>query len=273
MERTREKPMSKGVLLYAFNTENVDYYKMAIATAKRANHFLNLPVSVITDESTILENYDYKFDNVFIQDADKSNRKGRKVWINKGRYSAYEFSPYDETILLDTDYLINSDKLLQLFQIYEDFMCCNRTSFLMAPHDEQEIISLHSFTTLWATLIVFRKSDKAKQIFDCLEMVQKNYSHYATLYGFLDGMYRNDYALTFALRIVNGNTINNKDYIPWNLVHLGKEAKAHRINDSDFNTEYLLIAEADNNKKHYIKIKDTDFHLLDKSNFMELVDG
>ena len=271
MERIREKPMSRGLLLYAFNTENVDYYKMAIATAKRANHFLNLPVSVITDGSTILENYDYKFDNVFIQDADKSNRKGKSVWINKGRYSAYEFSPYDETILLDTDYLINSDKLLHLFEIYHDFMCCDRTSFLMAIDEKQESISTRSFLTLWATLIIFRKSNKAKQIFECLEMVQKNYSHYATIYGFLDGMYRNDYALTFAVRIVNGNMLDTTDYIPWNLVHLGKEAKAYRTTDSDFNTAYLLMTET-NNKKHYINIKDTDFHVMDKSNFMELVD-
>jgi len=41
--------MTKGILLFAFNNGTVDYYKMAVATAKRANQFLNLPVSVVTD--------------------------------------------------------------------------------------------------------------------------------------------------------------------------------------------------------------------------------
>jgi hypothetical protein len=101
-------------------------------------------------------------------------------------------------------------------------------------------------------------------------MVQKNYVHYASLYHFASGMYRNDYAITIALRIVNGNTSNKKDYIPWNLIHLGKEISAYRKNDTLFNTEYLLMNSDE--KKKYIFIKDTDFHCMSKSNFMELVD-
>ena len=37
--------MSKGVILFAFNSPKFNYYDMAVATAKRANHFLNLPVN------------------------------------------------------------------------------------------------------------------------------------------------------------------------------------------------------------------------------------
>ena len=150
-------------------------------------------------------------------------------------------------------------------------MCASAVSFLMSDTDEQEIISLYSFTTLWATVLVFRKTPRTKQIFDCLKMVQENYMHYVNLYHFSPGMYRNDYAITIALRIVNGNTFNKKDYMPWNLVHLGKEVVAHRINDTPFNTSYLMLKEK--NKKHqYILVKDIDFHCMSKSNFMELVD-
>jgi hypothetical protein len=113
--------MSRGVLLFAFNSDTVDYFKMAVATAKRANQYLNLPVSVVTDESTDLSQYDYKFDNIIIQVPNKDNRTiENNVWINKGRYSAYELSPYDETLVLDTDYLINSDTLLKPFELYDD---------------------------------------------------------------------------------------------------------------------------------------------------------
>jgi hypothetical protein len=262
--------MSKGILLFAFNIENVNYYEMAVATAKRINHFLNLPVTLITNEQSLPEIAHYTFDNVIIASEDSTNKKGKNLWLNKGRYRAYELTPYDETILLDTDYLVNSNRLIQLFDLYDDFMCVKTVSFLMSDRDEQEIISQYSFTTLWATVMIFRKTPRVKQIFECLEIVQKNYVHYASLYHFASGMYRNDYAITIALRIVNGHTNDNKDYIPWNLIHLGKEITARRTNDMQFNTEYMLLN--NDEKRKYIYIKDIDFHCMSKSNFMELVD-
>jgi hypothetical protein len=260
----------RGVLLFAFNIEHVNYYEMAVATAKRVNHFLNLPVTLVTNSQSLPKDHHYNFDNVIIAPEDKTNKKGKKLWLNKGRYRAYDFTPYDETILLDTDYLINSDRLTQLFDLYDDFMCAYNVSFLMSDADEQEVISTYSFPTMWATVLIFRKTPRVKQIFECLEMVQKNYSHYSSLYHFQEGLFRNDYAITIALRIVNGNTVNKKDYIPWNLVHLGKEAIAHRVNDTPFNTEYMLLN--NDERRKYILIKDTDFHMMSKGNFMEIVD-
>jgi len=264
--------MSKGVLLFAFNIEKVNYYEMAVCCAKRINHFLNLPVTIVTDNESLPVNSTYQFDNVIIADSDSSNRKQKDIWKNKGRYRAYELTPYDETLLLDTDYLVNSDQLNKLFELYDDFMCAHKISFLMSPHDEKEYISNYSFDTLWATVIIFRKSIRAQQIFECLKMVQLNYSHYAKIYQFSEAMFRNDYALTIALRIVNGQTFDKKDYMPWRLVHLGKETIAYRINDTDMNTEYMLMTTDKKEKSTYTIIKDTDFHCMSKGNFMELVD-
>ena len=262
--------MSRGVLLFAFNIENVNYYEMAVNTAKRVKHFLNLPSTLITNNKSLPIVQKYNFDKVIIVDSDNTNKKGKNLWLNKGRYQAYELSPYDETIVLDTDYLVNSDRLNRLFDLYDDFMVAKEISFLMSNNNEEEIISTYSFPTLWATVMIFRKTQRVKQIFECLEMVQKNYMHYASLYHFAPGMYRNDYGITIALRIVNGNTTDNKDYIPWKLIHLGKEATAHRINDTEFNTEYMILNNEE--KPKYIKIKDIDFHLMSKSNYMDVVD-
>ena len=262
--------MSRGVLLFAFNIKDVNYYEMAVSCAKRVNHFLKLPVTIVTNIESLPTTHHYIFDNVVIAPSDGPNKKGKNLWLNKGRYRAYEFTPYDETLLLDTDYLVNSNQLNRLFDLYDDFMCAKDVSFLMSEKDEQEVISTYSFTTMWATVMIFRKTHRVKQIFECLEMVQKNYDHYASLHHFASGMYRNDYAITIALRIVNGNTFDKKDYIPWNLVHLGKEATAHRVHESPFNTEYLIIS--NDEKPKYIFTKDVDFHCMSKSNFMNVVD-
>lgn len=266
--------MSRGVLLFAFNSPKFDYYEMAVSTAKRVNHFLNLPVTVITDTKSVPENPDYQFDKTIIVEPDKNNIRDHVVWINKGRYQAYELSPYDETILLDTDYMVNSTMLLTLFDMPTDFCCHDTTSFLMYPGVPQEVLSAYSFKTLWATVVMFKKTQRAKQIFECLEMVQKNYEHYANIHSFIAGVYRNDYGLTLAARIANGHTSPKEDIIPWNLVHVGKNTHVYRNNDDEFNTEYTVMFDnwqRGKIRKEYTILKDTDFHVMNKDTFMDLI--
>ena len=266
--------MSKGVLLFAFNSPKYNYYEMAVATAKRVNHFLGLPVTMVTDSESLPVKQTYQFDNVIMATADKTNFRDWGMWINKGRYRAYELSPYDETILLDTDYMINSDKLLKTFELPTDFCCHDTTSFLMHPESAQEALSTYSFNTLWATVVMFRKTGRAKQIFECLEMIQNNFEHYATMHGFISATFRNDYGLSLATRIVNGHTVSKRDVIPWNLLHVGKNTTMYRNNDSELNTEYTVLFDNWSRgkvRKEYLTIKDTDFHVMTKENFMELI--
>ena len=58
--------MSKGVLLFAFNSPKYNYYEMAVSTAKRINHFLDLPVTIVTDNESLPEQQLYTFDKVII---------------------------------------------------------------------------------------------------------------------------------------------------------------------------------------------------------------
>jgi hypothetical protein len=267
--------MSKGILLFAFNNGTTDYFKMAVSTASRAYKFLNLRTTVVTDSNTIVENYFHTFENVIVVDSDNSNRNvNKEIWINKGRYQAYDLSPYDETLLLDTDYLINSDTLLKPFELYDDFMCHNTTEFLMKPNEGQEKISKYSFNTLWATVIYFKKTKKTKLIFDTMKMVQENYQHYINIYNPVVGFFRNDYALTFALRIVNGQTEDVSNYIPWPLTHADKDVTVVATKHQSCNESYDIYFNQSTTyglKKQFITIKDKDFHMINKENFMEIV--
>lgn len=255
----------RGVMFFAFNNPSTDYYTMAVKAAKRVKHFLNLPVTIVTDIQP--ENPEFNIINV---SAETSNEKDNNPWYNKGRYRAYNLSPYDETILLDTDYLVNSTQLLKVFDIYDDFMCHDSTFFLTEGHDT-EYVSDRSFKTLWATVIVFKKTERVKHIFQCLEMVQNNYSHYINLYHINSPMYRNDYGITIATRIVDGHYDEKRNYIPWTLNHVNSYVKVYRTNDTSFNTEYVLLNET-GKRAEYMKIKDMDFHCMSKETFMELVD-
>ena len=274
MGRIREKKMSKGVILFAFNSPKFNYYDMAVVTAKRINHFLNLPVSIITDITSIPKNITYSFDNTILITADTSNKRDWGTWINKGRYRAFELSPYDETLLIDTDYLVNSTKLLKTFELPTDFCCHEDTHFLMYHTKHLEMLNPYGFKTLWATVVRFNKTKRAEQIFNSMGMVQCNYEHYANLHGFIPSPYRNDYAITLATRIANGNTLPVEDLIPWNLVHIGKNVMVYKNNDDDFNTEYTVMFDnwqRGKIRKEYTIVKDLDFHVMNKDNFMELV--
>ena len=91
MERSRVCPMSKGAILFAFNSPKFNYYNMAVATAKRINHFLNLPVTLITDEESLPINQLYTFDNIVVTNADKNNIRDHSIWINKFYHLDFSF--------------------------------------------------------------------------------------------------------------------------------------------------------------------------------------
>lgn len=265
--------MTKGVILFAHNSPAYNYYKMAEFTAQRIEHFLKLPVTLITDEESLPENPKYNFDTIILEEPNKSNRREFGLWYNKDRFQAYQYSPYEKTIVLDVDYLVNSNKLLNLFNYDTDFMCHNKTTFLTDLNAEQELISPYSFETLWATVIYFRKSTLAKNVFHALSMVQNNYQHYQYIHRFLDQMYRNDYALTLALRIANGHIIDRKNIIPWNLLHVPKTVKLLANGNEKYNTKFSILFDIKKNNKiktNYFEVNDTDFHVMNKNDFSKL---
>lgn len=266
--------MTRGAILFAFNSEKFNYYEMAEYTAKRIEHFLDLPVTLVTDKQSIPKKPKYNFDNTVTVKPDKTNVREWGTWINKGRYQAYELSPYDETLLLDVDYMVNSDRLLKIFDYYDDFTCHEDTTFLMEPVQYKESLSAKSHRSLWATVVGFKKTKRAQNVFDSMKMIQNNYEHYAHIHGFLDGSFRNDFALTLALRLVNGHTLLDRDILPWNLTHIGPGIKILPNTDKEYNTEYTIIFDhwkRNKLRKEYIVIKDFDFHTINKEVFIELM--
>lgn len=268
--------MTRGAILFAFNSTKYNYYDMAEHTAKRINHFLDLPVTLVTDEKSLPDNSTYTWDEVVTVVPDTNNFRDWGQWINKGRFQAFELSPYEETILLDADYVVNSNKLLKTFDTYTDFACHNRTNFLMHPDAVQEVLSVYSYDTLWATVVTFKKTKRVEQIFSCLEMVQKNYDHYGNIHSFVGGVYRNDYALTLALRMANGHTVLPGDFIPWDLVHVGKNTQVYANSTEEFNNEYTVMFDnwqRGKIRKEYITIKDMDFHVMNKDLYSEMINN
>lgn len=260
--------MKRGVVLFAHNSETVDYLAMAQVTAHRINKFLDLPVTLVSDAKTT-NDQNLDFDHVVLVEPDDSNRRKKTNWLNKGRHAAYELSPYEHTLVLDTDYVVNSPRLNRVFDLHSDFLCHDKTFWLTNNQSPERLNSNHelSLSTLWATVMCFRKTKRAWQICQMMAQVQNNFEHYANIYGFLPYTFRNDYALTIALKTCDGHLVDPASYIPWNLVHVNNDIRVIQESETQFT---LLFNAPGANRKNYIVVKDQDFHMLDKENFLEI---
>ena len=134
------KKLKRGFLLLAFNNNEIDYIKMACCCALSIkSHLKYNHVTLVTDGSInwlekILskDQIEKIFDNIIIVETqDKENirthydspwTKFKAPFLNKNRANAYDISPYDETILLDVDYLVMSDMLDLVWDNTEDFL-------------------------------------------------------------------------------------------------------------------------------------------------------
>jgi hypothetical protein len=220
MSNSRKLEKSKGVVVFAFNTA-VDYVAIADETSKLISHHLKLPVTLITDHNAEPE---FAYDRVIRVDPQGATYRTEDAnvqWRNFGRYLAYELSPYDETILLDTDYLVLDDSLLKLFETDWDYKLMHHNSDEAGA--SYEMMGNTSLPFIWATVVLFRKSARAQMLFELVGKIQRNYNYYRLLYNIREGNYRNDYAFAIANIILSGYDINESQGIPWKMFTLTKQ--------------------------------------------------
>ncbi len=264
MKKSAVLEKSRGVLLFAFNTDRTDYVKIAERAARLVHHTLNLPVTLVTDAKTA-SNY---FDNIIYVTNELTNYKvGEQTsWRNGDRWRAYELSPYDETLLIDSDYLMLDCNLLKLFEQDFDYRIMSSNS---KPAGSWALkMGMYSHDYVWATAILFRKTDKTKLLFDFVGRIQRNYRYYMHLYHMREGNFRNDYAFTIANNILNGYNLNFDQGIPWPMLTF-----ADITTSITLKRNMLVVKERE---KAYV-IPRQNIHVMDKGyllsdNFAEFVD-
>lgn len=191
------KPVeSKGVVMFALNNGATDYVRIANLSAELIKRHTGLPTTIITEEYATQAYQNYRFDI----------NGGLVNWNNLGRCLAYKLSPYKETILLDSDYLVFTDSLLNVFDTPFDYRLWHKNQ---TPLESRNMLMGEtSLPFVWATVVAFRKTPKAEMFFNLVERIQNNYPYYRALYNIRAGNFRNDYAFTIANNILNGYTLS-----------------------------------------------------------------
>jgi hypothetical protein len=229
MQNLDASAVSRGAIVFAFNTEKVDYVAIADQSSRLIQHNLGLPVTIVTDPDS-----DPKcaYDNIIRltpDDDGQTNFRGAInnqtiAWRNFGRYLAYELSPYDETVLLDTDYLVLDNTINTLFATDFDYRLMHDNQ--STSTNDNDVMGTTSLPFVWATVVLFRKSERSRMLFDLVGRIQRNYRYYRALYNITNQRFRNDYAFAIANNILNGYNLNESASIPWTMLSVYHEIES-----------------------------------------------
>jgi hypothetical protein len=217
--------MTQGFLLFAHDNEQISYGLFAVWQARRISKWLNKPTSLVADQNTIdsLGLLINMFDKVILSDAlssQKKNYNGQQLSFNNiDRCMAWELTPYDETVVIDTDIVIQSNRLNLVWNNAEDMLVCKNSNdvfgrkFVGFNH-----ISNYGIKFFWATEFYFKKNNNSKVFFDMCNRIKKNYNWYAHVYDITTKYIRNDHVWSIALHELGGKA--NSDWavqLPFNL--------------------------------------------------------
>jgi hypothetical protein len=277
---------TKGAILIAKNNGKIDYIKQAIFLANRIKKYLEIPVSVITDNIEYLNkiNNNTVFDNVI---EIKSNNVGNHrrfydgaissydaSFRNESRFLAYELSPYDETLLLDTDFIISNGVLKKCFESELDFLIYKKSSDIAKVRDEHEFnkISNYSIDFYWATVVFFKKTSLNKIFFDLVNHIQDEWIHYKRVYQLDSALFRNDFAFSIAIHIMNG--FQQGDFassLPGTNIYSTDKDILWKINDD----ELTFLVEKKDQLGEYtlLKTKGQNIHVMNKFSLERIIDS
>lgn len=219
---------SRGVIMFAHNNTEIDYFRLAVVNALLVQKNLGIKnVTVVTDphslkqgEKTLGKRLIKKaINNIIVIEKDKKfkalNQRLYKdtshttkylPFYNVNRCDAYNLSPYDETLLIDVDYLILSDTLNHCWGHNNELMMNWKYQDIMYERKDPSLARLYDMgiTMYWATVVYFRKTEYVESFFNIVSHVKNNPQFYKDLYQWQGTLYRNDYSFSIAAHMMSG---------------------------------------------------------------------
>ena len=219
---------SRGVIMFAHNNTEIDYFRLAVVNALLVQKNLGIKnVTVVTDphslkqgEKTLGKRLIKKaINNIIVIEKDKKfkalNQRLYKdtshttkylPFYNVNRCDAYDLSPYDETLLIDVDYLILSATLNHCWGHNNELMMNWKYQDIMYERKDPSLARLNDMgiTMYWATVVYFRKTEYVKSFFNIVSHVKNNPQFYKDLYQWQGTLYRNDYSFSIAAHMMSG---------------------------------------------------------------------
>ena len=169
--------MTKGIVVLAQNNETDNYVEQAALLAMSLHTYNNTPISLVTDDEVPNE-YISLFDKIIpipFGDSATSNE-----WKVENRWKLYYASPYDETIVMDTDMLVlqNIDVWWTFLSNYEMFFTSNVLTYKGTSADTnyyRKTFIANNLPNLFSGFHYFKKCEFAQEFYTWLGLVVNNW--------------------------------------------------------------------------------------------------
>ena len=280
--------MSRGIIVFAQNNGYVNYAKQACACAGYVRKHLSLydEICLVTNTETLESEkklIDEYFDNVIVSDTfqpdnvrlfkDTTRDTEYASFRNMGRSDVYELSPYDETLVIDSDYFIMNNVLDQVWDSANDVMInCKYRDVSERHKDNITYLDNFSVPMYWATVFYFKKSDFAENLFTLISHIKYNYKYYYYLYNCSGNLVRNDFAFSMALHILNGSVAFDVPSLPIDYLNNSFDLDdIYRVNSHD--DIIMFCADAERITDHLLsRFTCTDLHIMNKKAVSRFID-
>jgi hypothetical protein len=204
------------------------------------------------------------FENVFVQEVGEvTNTRvlsgNTVIWKNTNRSSAYDVTPYDRTLVIDSDFLVFSNRLKHYLEADADFMICPSMHNLYSTQSDDSYLDPASIPMLWATNIIFNKTPEVKSIFNMVAHIKENWMYYSALYKFNFKRFRNDYAFSIACHMLGYRKL------PAPVLFSDKDQLIQ------ISSNGLTFWRSENNA--FIKTQGQDVHLMNKLDLLDNYDS
>lgn len=277
--------MNCGALIFAHNNSSIDYVKLAVFSAKQILKYLEIPVTLVTDDASTLSSTDASiFDKIIVIDNEPNSQVKKFYdgtmfasnieWKNFSRSQVYELTPYDKTLVIDSDYVINSSVLKPAFEIDSPLQIYQKSFPLASWRDDSTFqrLSQYSVKFYWATAFIFEKTKATSAFFTLVSNIKDNWAYYKALYHLESPIFRNDFAFSIAIHIMNDQT--DGDFVtelPGTMTYI---LDRDLLVSASGNKMQFLI-EKHQNYGEYTLVKTTglDVHVMNKQSLLRYIEG
>ena len=176
--------MSKGVCVVAQNNSSCNYVYQAVNLAKSIKKFSSEEnISIVTNDEIPAE-YQDLFDKVIRIENDQTTFD---EWRIANRKQIYFLSPYDETLVFDTDTLVLQDlSLLWQKLSNEDLYFTTEIRNHRGQKIDKDLIHRKTFIendlpNIYSALFYFKKTTKNDEFFEMLSLIVDNFNQFAEI--------------------------------------------------------------------------------------------
>jgi len=175
--------MKQGFLVVAENNNDIDFIQMAytLALSLKSSQSKIKKLSIITTETNIDKKYSDVFDKIIVckKDDDWKN-KSKSLDTTSLCASYYDLTPYDKTIVLDTDMVFTND-ISTWWEILSDKELIFTTNVKTFRGDNitndyyRKVYTKNKLPNIYTGLFYFKKGDVSKAFFTMVNTIFENW--------------------------------------------------------------------------------------------------